>query len=366
MVISQTRARFVVACLVLAACSAFEPPSTSLPNLWAAASASASAPAPPQPGVIAFHSDPNGRDDFYVVSPDGSGLRRLTSGAETVAFPVWSPDGARIAYVCCTGGDATVWVMDANGLNQVQLTTAPSGEPAWSPDATRLAFANYSDETVWTANADGSDARSTGQQGGGPAWSPDGTRMVFFSRRDFPALDQHNEIYAANADGADAVRLTNNQVEDVLPNWSPDGTRLVWVRTVDGVPHLFVMASDGSAVRQLTRGADIDDAPAWSPNGSRILFVRYLEGADPYTLGQGNAEIFTVSPNGGAAANLTHNPQWDGYPAWSPDGSHIAYSLNDGTQFNLQVMDADGSHLRQLPGPADPGIANDCCPAWRP
>src|SRR6185503_17520883 len=146
----------------------------------------------------------------------------------TVAFPVWSPDGARIAYVCCTAGDASVWVMDANGANPIRLTTVPSGEPAWSPDGVQLAYANYADGTIWTVTPDGSGGRSTGQQGGGPAWSPDGTRLAFFSRRDFPALDQRNEIYVSDADGSHAARLTDNRKEDVLPVWSPDGTRLAW------------------------------------------------------------------------------------------------------------------------------------------
>jgi Tol biopolymer transport system component len=87
------------------------------------------------------------------------------------------------------------------------------------------------------------------------------------------------------------------------------------------------------------------------------------------TLGQGNAEIFSVAADGsGAATNLTQNPgQWDGYPAWSPDGSRIAYSINDGREFNLVIMDADGSGRRILDGvPSNTGTANECCPAWQP
>ena len=65
--------------------------------------------------------------------------------------------------------------------------------------------------------------------------------------------------------------------------------------------------------------------------------------------------------------NVTKNPEWDGYPAWSPDGSQIAFSINDGVEFDLYVMNADGTGKRRLAGPAGAnGIANDCCPAWRP
>jgi TolB protein len=358
-------ARLLLACITLAGCAGPNlPTSTAQPSV--VPSTSASAPEAAEPGEIAFHSDSGGRDDFYAVKPDGTGLRQITVGEETVAFPYWSPDGSKIAYLCCARGETSIWVMDADGTEAHKVADAPAGEPAWSPDGERLAYASYADESIWTVDSDGTDATPTGQQGGGPEWSPDGMRLVFFSRRDFPNQDQRNEIYVANADGSDARRLTDDAVEDVLPVWSPDGMRIAWVRSVDGMPHIVVMDADGIVPLQLTNGPDLDDAPAWSPDGSRILFVRYLDGADPFTLGQGNAEIFTVAADGGAATNLTRNPEWDGYPAWSPDGSRIAFSVNDGAQFNLMVMDADGSHRRQLPGPGDPGVANDCCPAWRP
>jgi tol-pal system beta propeller repeat protein TolB len=332
--------------------------------------ASDAAPSPPasptEQQVIAFHSDPGGRDDFYLVNADGTDVRQITDGAETVAFPYWSPDGTRVAYLCCTGGEASVWVMDADGSNPLQLTEAPSGEPAWSPDGTQLAYVSYQDESIWVVSADGSGRQSLEQQGGGPAWSPDGQRIAFFSRRDFPGQDQRNELYLAEADGTGVVRLTNDEVEDILPVWSPDGSRLAWIRSVDRIPHVFVMEADGTDMQQLTGGPDPDDAAQWSPDGSRILFVRYLDGADPLMLGQGNAEIFTVVPDVGVEVNLTQNDGWDGYPAWSPDGSQIAFGRNEGAQFNLMVMNADGSGVRELPGAPDATVANDCCPAWRP
>jgi TolB protein len=117
----------------------------------------------------------------------------------------------------------------------------------------------------------------------------------------------------------------------------------------------------------LTTDPAPDEGPAWLPDGSRILFTSYRDGADPLMLGSGNAEIFTVGPDGSALTNLTNNPGWDGYPAWSPDGAQIAFSINDGVEFDLYVMNADGSGKRRLPGVEGAnGIANDCCPAWRP
>lgn len=317
-------------------------------------------------GTILFHSDPGGRDDFYRMHSDGTLLEQLTHGAETIAFPYPSPDGQRIAYVCCTGAPTAIWVIGADGSDPVQITEAPSGEPSWSPQGDEIAYVSYTDESIWVVGLDGSSPRRLIERGGGPVWSPAGDRIAYFSRRDFPGQDQRNEIYVANADGSEQRRLTDNAWEDITPDWSPDGRRLAWISSLDGPPHVFVMDADGNEPRQLTDGIAPDDAARWSPDGSRILFVSYLDGADPLMLGQGNAEIFTVADDGMPAVNLTNNPYWDGYPAWSPDGSQIAYSVNNGREFNLWVMNADGRDRRELAGANGVGTANDCCPAWQP
>ena len=257
-------------------------------------------------------------------------------------------------------GDGRRWIRSGSDHR------SPSGEPSWSPQGDEIAYVSYTDESIWVVGLDGSSPRRLIERGGGPVWSPAGDRIAYFSRRDFPGQDQRNEIYVANADGSEQRRLTDNAWEDITPDWSPDGRRLAWISSLDGPPHVFVMDADGNEPRQLTDGIAPDDAARWSPDGSRILFVSYLDGADPLMLGQGNAEIFTVADDGMPAVNLTNNPYWDGYPAWSPDGSQIAYSVNNGREFNLWVMNADGRDRRELAGANGVGTANDCCPAWQP
>jgi Tol biopolymer transport system component len=317
--------------------------------------------------AIAFHADPDGNDDFYLIGADGSSLHALTTKAETVAFAYWSPDGRRIAYLCCSGFNASLWVMNADGSGMHKLTAGRAGSPAWSPDGQRIAYDDQNDGAIWTVTADGSDARLLAADSGGASWSPDGAKILFFSWRDFPGQEQRNELYLMGADGSNQVRLTENEAEDVEPTWSPDGKSIGFTSSRDGNPEIYTLSPDGTDQRRLTTDPAPDEGPAWSPDGNVILFTSYRDGADPLMLGQGNAEIFTVRPDGAAPANLTNDPEWDGYPAWSPDGRQIAFSVNNGVEFDLYVMDADGTGRRRLAGVMGAnGIANDCCPAWRP
>jgi D-alanyl-D-alanine carboxypeptidase len=98
--------------------------------------------------------------DIYAIRTDGSGLTRLTTDPATDGTPVaWSPDGSRIAFGSDRDGNAEIYVMSADGSNQVNVTNAPSGDfgASWSPDGSQIAF--FSDRsgptrsTSWTPTA---------------------------------------------------------------------------------------------------------------------------------------------------------------------------------------------------------------------
>jgi Tol biopolymer transport system component len=114
------------------------------------------------------------------------------------------------------------------------------------------------------------------------------------------------------------------------------------------------MDRDGSNLVRLTDHAADDTNPAWSPDGSRIAFESTRDGY---------AEIY-VMPAGGGQANNVSNYAWatDLGPTWSADGSRIAfYSDRDGG-WNIYVMASDGSDVVRLTG----DDSNDQVPAWRP
>ena len=108
------------------------------------------------------------------------------------------------------------------------------------------------------------------------------------------------------------------------------------------------MDSDGANQRRLVSDRWSDQQPAWSPDGTQILFTSYRN-SDPLMRGIGNADIVVASATGDRVRNLTRSPAWEGDPAWSPDGSEIAFAISETGTFRLGVMTATGTSPRYLP-----------------
>ncbi len=217
-------------------------------------------------------------------------------------------------------------------------------------------------------NADGSGLLNLTNNPGSdyhPAWSPDGTRIAFSSSR-----DGIGGLYLINADGSGQRNLSNDALWFDTPAWSPDGAKLAFSSVRDGIGGIFVMDVDGSGVRRLTSNPtrQLDVGPAWSPDGKQIAFVRGVVrfgrcgGPGPPCPPPAPQNIYVTSADGSSLQNLT-NSQGPHYqsPAWSPDGTRIAFSSDRDGNREIYVMNADGSGQVNLTN--NPG--DDYGPVWR-
>jgi Tol biopolymer transport system component len=203
---------------------------------------------------------------------------------------------------------------------------------AWSPDGRTLAFVlpgQFLRTDVYTVNGEGSGLRMVAKDAYGPSWSPNGERLLIARDADGVRAD----LETVGFDGARARRLTRQGIGVFAPAWSPTGARIAFLGNDDA---LYVVDADGRNRRRFA--GRFGTHLSWSPDGSTLAFE--IRGISPDL----NADIGTVDVGTGKRRTLTHDPDDEFAPAWSPDGRQIAYVANT----DIWLMDADGGHQRRL------------------
>jgi TolB protein len=396
---------------------------------------------------IAFVRGGAAAAQVYVMNADGGGLRQVTNeprGGSTI-FPAgqevtWSPDGTRISYV--EYGPTTKVLVLSTGVT----TSFPTNRLVWSPDRRRVAYVDFStvQATIVVSKPDGTGATQIVNSGqnyeAGVSWSPDGNELLYTA----PDSSLTRNLFLVRPDGTGRRQLSHDRNDDLFASWSPNGKSIAFFRAssnnpgkgwlaligadrthertlalvrVDdpafvgpptwsrdgkrvalGVLHggilitsaaggnlrlfdwrfpprafsgapswrpigdellfsvhittnpkrIYVASPDGTGVRRLTRGGASDDDPAWSPDGSLLAFVRAGAGLDG---------IWVMSANGAGERRLTTD-RTDATPAWSPDGRRVAFVRRQ----QLWMMQANGSgQHRVLDHDAFPGLIS-----WSP
>jgi Tol biopolymer transport system component len=202
--------------------------------------------------------------DIYDANPDGTGKRRLTDNPGYDAEGTLSPDGQTIVFTSLRDGDLDIYTMhtDGTGLRRLTRTLGYDGGPFFSPDGKLIVYRAYHPATaadsaeyrgllaqhlvrpvkmdLWVMNANGSDQRQITHLPGAsfaPAFTPDGRRIIFATNWRAPT-SRNFDLYLVNLDGTGLEQVTTNPQFDAFPMFSPDGTRLVWASNRHGkVPH---------------------------------------------------------------------------------------------------------------------------------
>ena len=254
------------------------------------------------------------------------------------------PTLAAYGHIVVADGDALVMVDPSTGKT-VPLVGLPEGiwGAAYSPDGERLAltvFPPSGPRELWVTDAAGRAALiASAPNISGGSWSPDGAYIAYAADD-----DSGSAIHVIRSDGTeDRVVGPVLQGRDYFSvDWSPDGTRLLFDAGTDVGYSISTMSLDGTDLRVLSSGRS-DYDPRWSPDGSAIVFT--------HQDGPMDSDIFVMDADGTDVRRLTDGDDGDTNlgAVWAPDGSRIAYQAGvTGGPGPLWVMDPDGSHAELL------------------
>ena len=294
---------------------------------------------------------------LFLIGPDLTG-ERLVTDEVPASWPAWSPDRTRIAFISqegVAGGNHRLYVVNADGSGLRMLADqvmAGSFWPVWSPDGSRIAYTSqaafdgpvgrglFSVHVVDVAG--GVDVGVTGEEltfAAAPTWSPEGDRLAVIGLED----RTHPDISAGPVE-VYVVHLAAGTVENVGGNRFRDARYLAWSPTDDRLliygqrpPTTRAPASSSihqldlatGAVTNVHTGSQLAWLPAWSPDGSRIAYVEGEQVVRVRTRGRGEAWINVASPLIGTLS-------------WSPDGSVLLAAAANPQQQSFLIPLADG------------------------
>ncbi len=235
--------------------------------------------------------------DLYAIAADGTGLRRLTHTREHEVSPSLSPDGRSVAYsrldaagLNCHGCPGTIWVMDASGRHQRELTQpteAYDGSPSWSPDGREILFSRSSATRpgeLFVVPVAGGKARDLHIAGEAPVWGP---RRIAYIGRDGPS------IWTIAADGTDRRKIASGSTPLCL-GWSSDG-RLAYV---DSFANDVVVVIVGKTTRSFRLPLRLPASLTWSPDGKTLLLSPAVTAAGP-------TELYSIGTDGKGFTRFT-------------------------------------------------------------
>jgi Tol biopolymer transport system component len=296
---------------------------------------------------------------FAVIERTTAKAAHSQSASSPSAAGATLPAGT-IALTGSSGPRILLWTR--RGLHDPDIKGRAFG---WSPDGSRLLVSRL-DGVLYSARADGSTDIRLPHRGDAynAAWSPDGAQVAFEGAARNGAA-AYRTIYVVGANGSGLHQLPGRPVAAgrtwTTGNlaWSPDGTQIVFAgrgTQEDSRRWLYEVPADGGgSPRPLVIGAHVVAPlqPSWSPNGSKLAFtVEQNRGSGIYVMRVDGTDVRRIAAGGHGTV-------------WSPDGSMIAYRTN-GYEFKDKglhayggnwIVHADGTHRVALPPSSHAGFS---------
>ena len=248
-----------------------------------------------------------------IMDQDGANVQYLTSGADLVLTPRFSPGRQEITYMSYEGGQPRVFLLNIETGQRRLVGNFPgmTFAPRFSPDGGQLVMSllqndGYSDVYRFDLAAQTTTRlTSSASIDTSPSYSPDGRQIVFASDR-----SGQGQLYVMNADGTGQTRISFGSGVYSTPVWSPRGDLIAFTKQQGGRFLIGVMNPDGTGERILTEGFH-NEGPTWAPNGRVLMFFRDTPGAN------GGPQLWTIDLTGFNELRVA-TPSFGSDPAWSP------------------------------------------------
>jgi dipeptidyl aminopeptidase/acylaminoacyl peptidase len=301
-----------------------------------------------------------GRTDVWIVRPDGSELRQLTTDPANDSSPRWSADGRELLFLSTRGGSAQVWKIALGGGEPQQVTSFPVDVGGFEPfpDGKRLVFS----AEVWPAAATLAESAAKDAAAQKDPVQAKVYDALLFRHWDSWEDGKRSHLFVCELGGGEPVDLMRGLDWDApAPPFGgmealsihPDGSRVVfsakakaadeaWSTNLD----LWEVPSDGTAPpRCLTDDNEaLDDLPRFSPDGTKLAWVAMARPG--YEADQQRIQVRDLA----SGATRTVAPDWDRSVAafaWLPDGSGFLAEADDLGRHNLFAISASAANAAQ-------------------
>ncbi len=308
--------------------------------------------------VSTSHTIPN--SSLWTIDVETGNKKPLETKGDAIQ-PSWSPNGKRIVY----------WFLDEK--NQAELATIPAtgGEPVvitkdeaadwnpvWSPDGKFIYFGSDrgGNMNIWRVGIDEETGEGSGEPEAVPtpsmyirhlAFSPYGKTLAYIR------YETHSNLQSIAFDPenlktvGEANMVTSGNKQFSMPAMSPNGEEYV-LRSFPTLTtaEIAVFNRDGSNLRFLTNDKFRDRSPRWSPDGKRIAFTSDRSG---------KYQVWMINADGTDLRQITFSEKTGVVaPIFSPDGSRIAFSEIDGKNQSPFILDLTKTWQQQTPAPLPP------------
>ena len=304
---------------------------------------------------------------IYVVPVAGGSPLRISQAGNLNDRPRWAPDSRSIAFISDRGGSAQVWLMNPDGSNARQVTSFPTeaGGVLFSPDGKNLLFTS---EVFPECEADAACNQK----------KLDEEKISKVKARRYTALlyrhwdrwqsERRSHLLAAPVAGGKIIDLTPG-TRDVPPfslggpddyAVSPDGAEVCLVMNADPEPavstnsDLYVIPITGGDATKITTNPAADNSPAYSPDGKYLAFRAQLRAGYE----SDRWRLMVLDRASGKLINLTDGlDRWVTGFTWSPDSTRLFYTIEDRGRQTLQMQPVAGGGARTII--SGPGYASD-------